>query len=64
MHYFGFWIFLSVFVVCDCWIFSQGYDSFLQCHKTEAEKELQKLRIEELRRKVESLNEKIYPYSK
>lgn len=51
MDWFGFWIFLAVFVVCDCWIFSQGYDSFFQSHKTEAEKELQRLKIDELRQK-------------
>lgn len=49
MECFGFWIFLAVFVVCDCWIYSQGYDSFFQHHKTNAEKELQRLKIEKLR---------------
>ncbi len=46
MAWFGFWIFLAVFMVCDHWIFSRGYDSFFQCHKTPAEKELQQLTIE------------------
>lgn len=56
MDWFGFWIFLAVFVACAHWIFAQGYDSFFQHHKTEAEKELQRLKIEELRRKVETSN--------
>jgi hypothetical protein len=52
MDWFGFWIFLAVLVVCDHWIFAQGYDSFFQSHKTVEEKELQRLKIEELRRRV------------
>ena len=52
MEWFGFWIFLAVFVACDYWIFAKGYDSFFQTHKTAAEKELQRLKIEELRREV------------
>lgn len=46
MAWFGFWIFLAIFMVCDHWIFSRGYDSFFQRHKTVAEKELQQLAIE------------------
>jgi len=34
MMWFGFWIFAAVFIVCDTWVFSKGYDSFLQTHKT------------------------------
>ena len=49
----GFWLFLAVFVVCDCWIYSQGHNSFFQTHKTPEEKELQQLKIEELRLKIE-----------
>jgi len=51
MDWFGFWIFAAVFVVCDCWVFSQGYDSFLQHHKTPEEKELQRIKIERQRAK-------------
>ena len=50
----GFWIFAAVFVACDHWIYSQGYDSFFQSHKTPAEKELQQLKIQKLRKEVES----------
>jgi hypothetical protein len=48
----GFWIFLAVFVVCDHWIYSQGHDSFFQTHKTPIEKELQLLKVEELKLKI------------
>ena len=46
MTWAAFWLFMAVLIVCDCWIFSQGYDSFFQSHKTDAEKELQRLKIE------------------
>ena len=49
----GFWIFLAVFVAGDYWIYSQGHNSFFQEHKTDAEKELQRLKIEELKLKIE-----------
>lgn len=52
MSWLGFWIFLAVLVACDCWVFSQGYDSLLQEHKTPAEKELQRLKIEQLRQRI------------
>lgn len=51
MSWLGFWIFLAVLVACDCWVFSQGYDSLLQEHKTPEEKELQQLKIERLRQR-------------
>lgn len=47
--WFGFWLFMVVLVICDCWVFTQGYDSFLQHHKTDAEKELQRIKIETAR---------------
>lgn len=53
MGWFGFWIFMAVLIAADHWIFSQGYESLFQKHKTPEEKELQRLKIEELRRKVE-----------
>jgi hypothetical protein len=54
MDWFGFWIFAAVFIACDCWVFSQGYDSFFQYHKTAPEKEIQRLKIEALRIKTEA----------
>ena len=58
MGWFGFWIFMAVFVAADSWLFSQGYETALQKHKTPEEKELQKLKIEELRKKIEAHNVK------
>ena len=46
----GFWIFMSVLVASDCWIFSQGYDSLFQKHKTPEEKEIQKIKINNLKK--------------
>lgn len=48
----GFWMFLSVLIACDHWIYSQGHDSLFQTHKTPQEKELQLLKIEELKLKI------------
>ena len=45
----GFWIFMTALIICDHWIFSQGYDSFFQSHKTPEEKQIQKIKIEKLR---------------
>lgn len=55
MEWFGFWIFMAVFVACDHWTFSRGCDSALQKHKTAEEKELQRLKIERLKREAEKL---------
>jgi len=40
--YFGFWIFMSVFVCCDTWLYSKGHDTFFWGYKTDAEKEIQR----------------------
>lgn len=56
--WFGFWVFMAVFVAADYYIFLQGYDSYLQKHKTAEEKELQKLKIEYLKLKIESCKSK------
>lgn len=58
MEWLGFWIFAAVLVGCDHWIFSQGYDSLFQSHKTAEEKELQRLKIELLRKRAEGREEK------
>jgi hypothetical protein len=55
MMWFGFWIFAAVFIACDSWVFLQGYDSFFQFHKSEQEIELQKLKIEETKLRIELL---------
>lgn len=40
MEWLGFWIFLSVFVACDTWVFLSGFESFLHTAKTVEEKAL------------------------
>jgi hypothetical protein len=50
----GFWIFAAVFIAGDYWLFSQGYDTFFQSHKTEAEKKIQQIKIDRLRDKAKS----------
>lgn len=52
LEWFGFWIFLAVFVWCDHWIYSQGYNSFFQTYKTPDEKEIQRLKIKILKKKA------------
>jgi hypothetical protein len=46
---------VAVLVVCDHWIYSKGHNSLLQTHKTEAEKELQRLEIEHKQLSIEKL---------
>jgi len=58
MIWLGFWIFAAVFIACDSWVFSQGYNSFFQTHKTEQEIELQQLKIEETKVRIELLKKK------
>lgn len=53
LAWFGFWIFMAVFVACDHWLCTQGYDTFFQTHKTPEEKQLQALKIEELKLKIQ-----------
>lgn len=49
MSWFGFWIFAAVFIVCDCWVFTQGYDSFFQYHNAPEEKEIQRIKIDAMK---------------
>jgi hypothetical protein len=55
LKWLGFWIFASVFIVCDHYVFLQGYDSFFQKHKTSQEIELKQLKIEETKLRIELL---------
>lgn len=55
LPWFGFWIFLSVVVVCDHWIFSKGYEGVFLTHRTDSEKELLRLNIEERKLNIERL---------
>ena len=47
--WFGFWMFMIFFFALDAWIFSRGYDSFMQRHKTPEEKAIQRYKIKILR---------------
>lgn len=38
---------MSVFMVCDSWLFSKGYETFFWRHKTPEEKQIQQLIIEQ-----------------
>lgn len=42
MAWLGFWIFVSVLVGCDTYLFSKGYNSFLWEAKTEQEQAIHK----------------------
>ena len=45
--WFGFWIFMTVFLVCDTWLYSKGNDTLFWRYKTDAEKQLQQKIINE-----------------
>lgn len=40
-----FWFFLAVFWACETYLYSQGHDTWLFTHKTPAEKELRKQKV-------------------
>lgn len=46
MEWLGFWIFASVFLACDTWLFSKGYNSIFWSWKTAEELQLRKNAIE------------------
>lgn len=43
---FGFWIFMTVFLVCDTYLYSRGHETFFWSYKTPEEKKLQQKIIE------------------
>jgi len=45
-----FWIFMIVFAIISAYQFDKGYDSGIWVHKTDAEKEIQKIKIENMRK--------------
>ncbi len=47
MAWFGFWIFVSVLLVCDTWLFSKGYNSIFWEWKTKEEQQLREQVINE-----------------
>lgn len=42
----AFWLFATVFVVCDTWLYSKGHNTFFWEHKTPAELEIQRKQSE------------------
>lgn len=38
MEWFGFWMFMSVLVAVDGWLYSKGHTCFIYDHQTDAEK--------------------------
>jgi hypothetical protein len=45
MAWFGFWIFMSVLLACDTYLFSKGYDSMFWVAKTAEEKQIREQTI-------------------
>ena len=41
MGWLGFWIFMSVYVICEAYLYSQGHETAFWQHKTEVEKQIQ-----------------------
>jgi len=41
----AFWLFMTVFFVCDTWLYSKGHDTFFWKHKTDAEKKIRDRQI-------------------
>ena len=46
LSWFGFWLFLAVFVSCEAWLYSQGHETFFWQHRTDAEKQIQQRSLE------------------
>lgn len=45
LAWFGFWICLSVFIICDTLLYYHGHETALWSHKTDAEKTIQQGQI-------------------
>lgn len=50
LEWFGFWIFMAVFIFCEVKMYLAGHDTFFFEHKTDAEKKLQQKEIEKRER--------------
>ena len=46
-------LFFAVFYLVDAYFYDQGHDTFFFEHKTDAEKEIQRIKIDALRRRME-----------
>jgi len=47
MEWFGFWIFLSVYVICEAYLYNNGHDTLFWQHKTVAEQQIQQNSIKD-----------------
>lgn len=52
MGWFGLWIFISVTVASDAYLFTKGYDTFWYEHKSQAEKRLQEAVVQKAEQEV------------
>ena len=47
MSWLGFWIFMSVYVICEAVLYSHGHDTLFWQHRTDAEMKIQQNSIKE-----------------
>jgi hypothetical protein len=47
--WFGFWIFMTVFLLCDTYLYSKGHETMFWKHKTVEEKQIQQHQIERMK---------------
>lgn len=50
-----FWLFMIVYAGISAWQFDKGYDTGIWEHKTDAEKEIQKIKIDNMRKDTENV---------
>lgn len=48
-----FWVFMIIYFFVDTLLFTQGYDTFYWGHITVEEKQIQRLKVEQLRKETE-----------
>lgn len=49
-----FWVFMIVYLCVDTWLFTKGYNTMFWQYKTEAEKQMQQVIIENMRKEKEN----------
>lgn len=49
--WFGFWIFMTVWICIEAWQFNNGYETTWWKHKTPEEKQIQQHKIDQLKNK-------------
>lgn len=53
--WFGFWIFMTVYILIEGAMYFNGHETFFWQHKTEEEKIIQQLKIERLLEELEQM---------